>query len=874
MKRFSKKKEDEFFIADEGIEAFTFGDAKNKTNQPTPNVLTPEEIFGNGKADFSVTDSGSALRELQRKISSVAEHSEFNFQNADTRENKKKQSDPAPGNTAEPIKQMLSALEAESKAEPTEQPKQRSLFDKCRPFIVDDEGNGTVNTEPLYKLQSVAEILKNDSEKALERLSERYEIEFDDLGRTGQNKKTNSATEPTPRVKTAANRKKSIPDNRLFEDELPVKNQVKNIQSSVASVISDIDAPEAADCGSSATITFTPLSGTGALSHIAVSSNTRTMDLTGELAHIPEKTVTAVEERVRLEKSEFEEFVPDEELTDESDLPRFIREYSIKKRRGFLQVVLSFIFTAILAIAELPWLSGIISENHRTVMIACTAVTAVTVLINFDIFSSFGKIFKKNCCTDIFAAMASLFTLLYAVFGIIKENLTVNILLLLSVILFFRALGVFWNYSRMLSNLKIISGGVTKRAVRLISDSAVTFAMAKNAVEGEVLIAAPQRADNIEDYVKYSVYGNVFGGRAPLITAISLALSAAVGIACATYFDGAVYGLYAAAAVQCFTALPALFLIEKLPNYSASKRLNPKGAMIAGKAGAEHIEEVNAAVFGATDFFPSGTVTLHQMQVLSQNDLQDTIVRAASLTESLDSPLTSIFKKIAGTGNITAFPDSDTVKYEERMGISGWVDNRLLFIGNRTLMEAHGIEVPSVEVDRAILKQGYFPVYVATRDKACALLVVQYSVDKTVASELRRLTGLGVTLLVNSSDPNLTEEMLCDYFGLYEDCVKVMSAAGCHMYRNTVTHKRAASAPAAYRANQIALASIINCASKIRRSNILLTAAYIICAAVGILFFTFASLGGSGTLLSEGTLLLYGIISTAATYLVYLIERP
>lgn len=31
------------------------------------------------------------------------------------------------------------------------------------------------------------------------------------------------------------------------------------------------------------------------------------------------------------------------------------------------------------------------------------------------------------------------------------------------------------------------------------------------------------------------------------------------------------------------------------------------------------------------------------------------------------------------------------------MGISGWVDNKLLFVGNRTLMEAHGIEVPSVE---------------------------------------------------------------------------------------------------------------------------------------------------------------------------------
>ena len=94
--------------------------------------------------------------------------------------------------------------------------------------------------------------------------------------------------------------------------------------------------------------------------------------------------------------------------------------------------------------------------------------------------------------------------------------------------------------------------------------------------------------------------------------------------------------------------------------------------MIAGKIGAEHIEMANCAVFTSEDIFPSGTVTLHNMKVLSENSIDDTIIRAASLTETLNSPLTNIFKRIAGNSNITALPDSDTVKYEDRMGISGW----------------------------------------------------------------------------------------------------------------------------------------------------------------------------------------------------------
>lgn len=84
--------------------------------------------------------------------------------------------------------------------------------------------------------------------------------------------------------------------------------------------------------------------------------------------------------------------------------------------------------------------------------------------------------------------------------------------------------------------------------------------------------------------------------------------------------------------------------------------------------GAEYIEKANAIVISSEDLFPSGTVTLHNMQLLSDNSIDDTIMRAASLTDSLSSPLAPIFKKIAGTAGDFVMPDSDTVKYEDKMG--------------------------------------------------------------------------------------------------------------------------------------------------------------------------------------------------------------
>ena len=265
---------------------------------------------------------------------------------------------------------------------------------------------------------------------------------------------------------------------------------------------------------------------------------------------------------------------------------------------------------------------------------------------------------------------------------------------------------------------------------------------------------------------------------------------------------------------------------------------------------------------------------MHRLQVLSDNSVDDTIIRAASLTEAMKSPLAPIFKKIAGTGGNTVLPDSDTVKYEDRMGISGWVDNRLLFIGNRTLMEAHGIEVPNVELDRKILRQGLFPVYVATQDKACALITVRYTVREDIAKELRRVSSLGVTMLINSSDPNMTEEMICDYMGLYSDSVKVMSAAGSHMYKNAVTPTPSIGAPAAYKGNPMGLAAIISNASRIKKSNLLLTVLYVISAVLGAVLFAYMSFDGSGALMSGTAVLLYSLVSAIISYILYFTQKP
>ena len=885
MKMYKGKHNDDLFSLIDNNDSFGESDSFNSFQNH--GALTPEEVLGQNSFTPANAQPTGALEALKKRmLAAQQEEAEKAKQEPEKTAEVKAAEEPetrpeppkapeAPEINASVNSESLFDFDYFDNVKPeTEKPvmpekpaapqkPEKSLLEKCRPFIIDDEGHDSAMKEtPTYKLESVADILNNQNAKTLDRLSEKYEIEFDDLGHSKP-----AAPEKAPET----------PKREVFEEKMPA---ARDIQTNVPRIISDIDsdggesATEMPDISSTATIKFTPVTDSDSTSRISVSSQTRSIDLTGELSRLPESTDDDADPETRLEQNEFEDYKPADEFEDESETKHFLRKLSLIKRGSFLRCVSTVLLTLITAFAELPFMSAMLIAHTKVSMTVYTALLGIIILINLDMFKNVPKIFSRFSTPDIFAVTASLSVMLYSVIGILKNEITLNMLLLAAFILSVRSVAAFFRAAHTLTGFKQIAGNKPKRAVKLINDPAVTFAMAKNSIEGDVLAAAPRRTAHIDDYMKYTSFRVYFSGKLPVITVVSLLLSVILGFACAAYFDGMLYGFYSAAVVQCIAAVPVLFLIDDMPLYSASKKLARKGAEIAGKMGAEYLEKVNAIVLSSEDLFPSGTVTLHNMQLLSDNSIDDTIMRAASLTDSLSSPLAPIFKKIAGTVGDFVMPDSDTVKYEDKMGISGWVNNKLLFVGNRTLMEAHGIDVPSIEIDRKLLRRGYFPVYVATDDKACALLAVQYTVKPELAREFRKISAMGITMLIDSSDPNLTEEMICDYMGLYDDSVKVMSTAGCHMYKNAVTYTEHCSAPAAYKGNPVALAALVSSAVKIKKSSLLLAVFYALSCVAGVVMFAYTSFSGSGSVLGSATVLLYCVIGTAVSAILYLTGKP
>ncbi len=750
-----------------------------------------------------------------------------------------------------------------------------SLFERCKPYTTDDSGkNHSVSDKKLYKLESVAEILKSDSERAIEELSKKYDVTVSDY--------TPDSTKEEKEVPVTEKMEIKFEASEGFED----LSEILNIESPTLAIpdISDIDNIQKhtetdTEPIESATVRFTPIKDLeNGQNHISISSTTKTIDISSELEGMSFESDSAPQ-KTELEETEFEEFNAKEEYTDVDIGKKLIRKLSISKRNRFLLTVASFLLTLITSLFAFTPLGDLLITAPKTALVICGVLFSLNIVLNIDMFLAFKNIFKPSCNADALTSITAL-TAATVMFLQINEKLLgyysniYYIVLAASIVLFMRSLGWFWHISSKLGNLKQIATPRPKKAVDLITNNATTFAMAKNSIEGDVLVATPRQTEFVAGFMKYSEFGNMLSGKMRLITFVALITAIILGVSSGIYLSSAISGFYSASAVLSLATIPSLFLIDALPLYSAAKTLNKKGAMIAGKAAAERLEMANAAVISTTDIFPAGTVTLQNIKVLSENNIDDTLVRAAALTEAVGSPLTPIFKKIAKTNKAYQTPDSDDVKYEERLGLSGWIGDVMLFVGNRTLLESHGIDLPDIEVDKKILRAGNFPVYIACEGKACALVVIRYTVDYNVVRELRRITELGVTLLVNNHDPNINEEMLCDYFGLYNDSVKIMSNAGVHMYKNAIIPADYCVAPAAFRSSPLTFISIINCASRIKKSNAILGVLYVLFSILGAAALIYMTFSGTGTVPSGTLVLLYSLISTLISIITYFINKP
>ncbi len=525
------------------------------------------------------------------------------------------------------------------------------------------------------------------------------------------------------------------------------------------------------------------------------------------------------------------------------------------------------IFTTVIAALILVTSSGLISFLPKaTLSLIDIVLLAAAVIMNFDIFKDLKNLLKMRLSFDSCAAVASSLVLVqnilsYFVFDLKYAGLGVAAVVLLAINRYANLMKA----SRILKGLEFIANSEPKRAVVSVGGNNAKV-ISSGAVEGEVLALCDRKTENVRDYLKNCGYDSPFDRKLKVLFTVVASIGIAGGIIVGL-ISGFGAGLSMLTTTLCLLWPASAVLTCELPMYLACRKASRYGAMIAGYKGAYELNLANVATVNSSDLFPEGSVKLYNMKTLGENEMGHTLTSAAAVAIAANSPLSCIFKNIIGdTGE--KLPKVNGVQYEDKMGISGWIGEETILIGNRNLMQGHNIPVPPASVDQKILKSGYFPVYIAVGGVNCLLFLVQYETDPSVAYELQQLCNTGMTIVVDPKDPNTTDAMICDYFGLPNDAVKVMNHNGRVSYERTTAPTDSASAPAAFGDDVCGFFSSITSAIRLGGIYSILTAIFVIAAVLGVVLTVYLSITGKTELVNPFTVGGFQIIFAAISALV------
>lgn len=207
--------------------------------------------------------------------------------------------------------------------------------------------------------------------------------------------------------------------------------------------------------------------------------------------------------------------------------------------------------------------------------------------------------------------------------------------------------------------------------------------------------------------------------------------------------------------------------------------------MLIGRDEVDAFGDLNAVCLDAADLFPEDNVVLAAIKTFAGTRIDEAILDAAAVVIASGGPLQSVFRRVI-QDKVDMLQEVDTLVYEQEMGLSGWVGGRRVLVGNRRLLENHGVDVPSRDYEMRYTRAGRKLVYLSTAGELSAMFVVAYTADASTKRALRALTREDVTLLVRTCDPNITEEFICETMELPEYYVEILSSGGRRAYEQVL----------------------------------------------------------------------------------------
>lgn len=495
-----------------------------------------------------------------------------------------------------------------------------------------------------------------------------------------------------------------------------------------------------------------------------------------------------------------------------------------------------------------------------------SVLTGLTPLVNF----------RGN--SDTAVAIASVAAVVQAVvsffcLGDIKQ-FDINYYTVVVLVAFFaNNLGKLFMVLRVKANFRFVSADGQRYAAKIYNNEAVAIQMMSGTAVERPIIAYQHRTGFPSNFLKISYAPDpsedLSSKMAPVTVLVSFMISVIYGIA-----FGSLSGAVNSFALLTAVCVPVVTLLAvNIPMYNLSKRLLSSGAMLSGYPSIKQFCDSTALMIDSNELFPADCVFLDGIKTFEDYNVDESLMCGIAILNEAQHPIAKVFDSVvAGTSG--KLPEVESVLYEEEMGLVGWINGERILVGNRELMSKYMVETPSIEYEENYINDGKQVTYVARAGRLIAMFVTHYIADSLLVPELHRAEANGISILVRTSDCNITGDMICNLYKIFYRSVKVLpTGLGTVLKESQSVFEETSRAYLITTGKIASLARAVSGSVQIKRNISLSIVLQLVAVVMGILLSStlslYAGVGVMGTL----EVLIYSVFWGAATLIAPIVHK-
>lgn len=339
--------------------------------------------------------------------------------------------------------------------------------------------------------------------------------------------------------------------------------------------------------------------------------------------------------------------------------------------------------------------------------------------------------------------------------------------------LFFNYLGKLYKFLRIRNNFKFVSSTSQKYCAKIFDDLPIAQNLADELNVKKPIIAYQKKTNFLSDFISISNSADPNDKLSYYVAPVSIILAFLISVTTLFIRKDIINSISIFTLISCICIpISSSAAINNLL-YKICKTSTKQNSMVSGYDSVKQFSKVNTIIIDENELYPSGSVALIGLKTFSTLRLDESILCATAVVNSVGGPMKAIFDSVIKEKK-EQIPKISEVKYIDGLGLVSWANGKRILIGNRELLKMHGISVPSKEFELSYKRKKYEITYLAKGGDLVAAFILSYLPNEKIKTRLQNLEKIGVNIIIKTTDQNLTKDFIAHQFNLFTNSVKIL----------------------------------------------------------------------------------------------------